>query len=171
MKKTKFGIIVSLILSMSSAALLIFQENTKQLKNTLHTLICPLTEGIFISMAIVIYGYLFMKIRQHRRNKTCVKNGIKNLRRIERTKKEIFIPTFLFLSFSLFWILPDAIMFIHILTGKEVSNLHHSITYDMFSLVITSDGIIFIFASKHARKLVLKKLQRGIIQVKWRRCN
>lgn len=58
-------------------------------------------------------------------------------------------------------------MFIHILTGKEVSNLHHSITYDMFSLVITSDGIIFIFASKHARKLVLKKLQRGIIQVKW----
>lgn len=66
MKKTKFGIIVSLILSMSSAALPIFQENTKQLKNTLHTLICPLTEGIFISMAIVIYGYLFMKIRQHR---------------------------------------------------------------------------------------------------------
>lgn len=133
------------------------------------------SEIIFIIVAIITYSYLYGKIveKKHYTRRLIlhlkkinpeINNG--SWKRKDRNnagtpkmpKNGFFVPTLLILSFITCWFVPDLIIFVHGRLRLTISKQGYFIMGILYCFAVLSDAIIYIFFSKHVRRILFKKI-------------
>ena len=124
--------------------------------------IFPITEGMFLVIAICSYAYIYNKFRQL--NKL---PGIKTLelkgeyRKIERRKRRVFAPFLIVLTFIGFVIIPDLANLMLFYVFKNGTNFHSNLLLICYALGFISDAVIYLFVQRHIKRHALRTLKGG----------
>ena len=173
-ERTKIGLIVSAALSTIIAIIMCCRLDVDDFDVTHYILslyFWPATEITFLLVASFTYTYLFIKIRANRqkvkrllqqfpRERTPTQAELNRGRNLQKIKKHFYLPSFLILSFILFWIVPDMTEFFLMLCNKPVPSMTSLYVNISYSLAMTIDALIYVFASAPVRNHLVKQLSK-----------
>ena len=162
------------VLTLFSLLIMVFHRHTSSI-NAVAKFSWPLADALFLTVAITTYSYLFKKIRENRKidyqiSSRVNSEGENNLQsnleaQSSIKKKNLSMKSFitlavLILSFFVFIVLPDEVLFWHRLFNAEVHEQLYETMKILFKLGYLSDAIIYIFLQKEifrrAKAIVLQ---------------
>lgn len=130
----------------------------------------PCTEILFLLTAMITYSYLMRKLYNNRKQIRKLKKDLEKqetnysvtIRRVQslrKTKRGVYVPALLIITFVLFWMVPDQIDFYHAITDREIKPFLNVAINVCYVLAIILDAFIYIFTLKSVRKLFCRYLQ------------
>lgn len=118
---------------------------------------------IFVVISIVAYAIIFRALVFQQRKKVLMRRRASSFKGHEKLwktfqKSRFYVVMLLVLTFILFVIPPDATFAFYACSHGNKA-VHYTATI-LYALSYTSDGVIYIFANRQVRKILVHKLQR-----------
>ena len=169
-KVTLTSIIVTWVLSLITAIIFIVNGDTTVTEEYIVLVIWPASEMLFLIVAITVYTYIFIKIRQNRKHsqvgiqpsfssnqsnpETASTNGKQGRRRLR-----FYLPSLLILTFVLFWVVPDLVQYAALKQGHDLPSYTWLLVSLMVSLAMCSDAVIYLTTISELRQRVMKLMR------------
>lgn len=159
--------------------IIIFHQHASSF-NTVAKFMWPIGDVLFLAVSIGTYSYVFMKIRKNRKIDTQISSRVnsegrnelqlncetqfsRDIVRKNSLMKPFFMLGLLILSFSVFIIIPDEVVFWHLLLNLKINEDLNSIMTIVFKLGYFSDAFIYIFLQKE----ILKRAKTFLVRCRW----
>ena len=131
--------------------------------------IWPITEVIFVIVAIGTYGYVMRMIYENKKSINLVRRAIlhsvnnDNLtagtqNRSVFKESAFYLPTLIILTFVLFQVVPDLTVFFVMISGRTISEGVYSGVFITYMFSIFTDAVIYIFLSPYVKGMLIRKL-------------
>lgn len=129
----------------------------QQLYRLCYQYMFPLIEFCFILIAVLVYGYVFVKLRSNPAHSVTHQS---ERGQSTRVTSGFFIPTLVIITFILFAVLPDLIYFHAQIEGRKLSDQTECIVYAMYLFAMATDALIYVMLSPPLRNLLWKKISK-----------
>lgn len=167
--KTKIALCLAPVFSIGISVVVYLVANNnndmnlfKSFDRIINLFYCPILNVIFMTTAIVTYGYILRKIRRVRRRSSIADDFMQNVSKRKRFLRKIYMPTFLVVTFFLFYLVPDFVNWIYkfygIIESDQLQNVHylaHWVSY-------VSDALIYTLATKQIRKTIKRMMYKRL---------
>eukprot|EP00111_Clytia_hemisphaerica_P017971 TCONS_00053198-protein len=168
-KMTKITILVGWLISCIFAVVMCAQTNEKSVRAQIILFFWPTSELAFLLVAIIVYVYLFQKIRRNRKSRPTI-STVHNVSSAGPTKttgtgpqslakgrrKRLYLPTLLVATFILLWIIPDQTEFIFIMRKHPPPPYFAFLINVLITCALCSDAVIYIFGIVEIKRRILK---------------
>ena len=182
-KKTKVILGICFGLGVLANTLLIYfsEKDFEQTLKVISLYLWVPLDDIFISVAIVTYIYILVRIKRERRENIKKVLATKYYRETENkninvgrrkssnlllksdkylTWKSYIIPLLLILTFLVFIGIPDNIYFWSFILNKKLHPLFEPITFILYPTGISADAIIYTLCPKNMRQFLMRKFKK-----------
>ena len=123
----------------------------------------PVTDTIFVIVAITVYLYIFYKLYNSNRREQALIKQIKcneTTKNITLTVNRCRVPFWIILTFILLWIVPNILQLISH-SHKDFHEYLHLASYVLYRIGYAADAIIYIFNLNNA-KVKLGEIKRNV---------
>ena len=138
----------------------------EKIHNNLYIYLTPVTDTIFVIVAMTVYSYIFYKLYKSRRREEAL---IKQLKCNETTTNIILtvnryrryrVPFWIILTFILFWIVPNILQLISY-SHPVFHEYFHLASYVLYRIGYIADAVIYILNLNNV-KVKLGEIKRNI---------
>jgi len=151
-----------LSIALSALGLVYPDFDKQQLYRLCYRYMFPLIEFCFILIALLVYGYVFVKLRWNRNRRVIYHpendGQTSGASQSSRVPTGFFVPTLVILTFVLIAILPDLIYFHAQVVGRKLSDQTECTVYGLYLLAMATDALIYVMLSPPLRNLIRRKI-------------
>ena len=118
----------------------------------------PVTEAVFLAVAFGTYGYAVILVYRGRDDKCTLRSSVHATVKCQSilTKPAFYLPTLLILTFVLFQVVLDLIVFFAMVSGNSLSQTFANCIYIMYMVSIALDASCINFYHRMWKKCYLK---------------